>query len=303
MRLAGTLDNQHDAATLIDYLLTLGIHAKPERNGEVWELWILDEDRVAEAKQELKAFQFQPEDDKYRAAAKEADRLRREKVDKAHEARRNVIRLPRSGAAAVRGRRPLTMMLFAATTMVFLTTDFGKKADLVDKLQIAEIRVYGNGTVDPSYRFPNMPEVRRGELWRLFTPMLLHFGIMHFVGNMYWLFEFGSQIEARRGTLLFALLVVVTNLACNFGQYWWDGPNFGGMSGVVFGLFGYLWIKTKFEPWLGFILDPSTIVFTFAWFFLCMTGAVGPIANAGHTFGFLAGVIFAGVPILLRRSR
>jgi GlpG protein len=300
MRLAGTLDNQHDAATLVDYLLTLGIHAKPERNGEQWELWILDEDRVVDAKQELKAFQFQPEDQKYRAAVKEADRLRREQVDKVLEARRNVIRLPRSRGSVGGGPRPLTMLLLVACSVVFVMSDFGTKHTIDGKLQVTEVRRFNDG--GGAYA-PGLPEIRRGEFWRIFSPMLLHFSIMHFVFNMYWLVEFGSQIETRRGTLILALLVLTTSAACNLGQYAWSGPNFGGMSGVNYGLFGYLLIKSKYEPWTGFVLHPTTVFLMIGFFFLCMTPYIANVANAGHAGGLAAGALFAAVPILLRRSR
>src|SRR5512134_1078597 len=98
MRLIGTLSDQHDAATLADYLLTRDIDARAERNADTWELWILDEDRVADAREELSDFQLNKSDPKYAAAVKEADRLRHERVEKALEAKRNLIRLPSSAA-------------------------------------------------------------------------------------------------------------------------------------------------------------------------------------------------------------
>jgi membrane associated rhomboid family serine protease len=38
-------------------------------------------------------------------------------------------------------------------------------------------------------------------------------------------------------------------------------------------------------------------------FFLCMTPYVANVANAGHAGGLAAGALFAGLPILLQRSR
>jgi GlpG protein len=304
MRLIGTLSDQHDAATLVDYLLTREIGAKAERGGDAWELWILDEDRVGDAKQVLADFQLNKSDPKYAAAAKEADRLRHERVEKALEAKKNLIRLP-SSAARTRGRRPLTMLLLTASAVVFVLSDFGTKREGTDRLRITEYRVTENREIEQnwiSYR-ADLPELREGQFWRAFSPMLIHSTIIHFVFNMIWLVEFGSQIEARRGTLIFALLVALASAAGNLAQFWWSGPSFGGMSGVNYGLFGYLFIKSRYEPWLGFRLHQNTVFLMIGWFFLCMTGWVGPIANYAHLFGLIGGVVFAYAPIALRTLR
>lgn len=300
MRLAGTFADQHDAATFVDYLLTLGIDAKVERNGDQWDLWVLDEERVAESKTALTAFRENPRDEKYRAAVKEADRLRRERVDKVLAARRNVIAIPRSvGAGLPARRRPITTLLFIASAFVFAMSDFGKKPDVVERLQITEIVRLDDGFVGYDAA---LPEIRRGEAWRLLTPMFLHFSILHFLGNMFWLFEFGSQIEARRGSFVLATLVVLADVVGNLGQFYWSGPSFGGMSGVNFALFGYVWIKARYEPWSGFMLQQNTVVFMIVWFFLCMAGIVGNVANVVHLGGLVCGVVFAYLPTLFRRG-
>ena len=53
-----------------------------------------DEERVPAAKAELAAYRENAQDEKYRAAAKQAEKMRREQVDQALAARRNVITLP-----------------------------------------------------------------------------------------------------------------------------------------------------------------------------------------------------------------
>ena len=67
---------------------------------------------------------------------------------------------------------------------------------------------------------------------------------------------------------------------------------FLGMSGVVYALFGYIWMKGLYQPEQGMILHPNTITIMLFWLVLCMTGFVGPIANAAHFMGLAAGVAF-----------
>src|SRR6185437_5682340 len=95
------------------------------------------------------------------------------------------------------------------------------------------------------------------------------------------------------------------------GHAIWDGyiphpvpsPNFGGMSGVVYGLFGYDWMKARFHPELGLSIDPTNIIIMMVWFFLCMTPLMDSIlgsgvANAAHAGGLIAGMLIGYVPTL-----
>jgi GlpG protein len=67
----------------------------------------------------------------------------------------------------------------------------------------------------------------------------------------------------------------------------------GGLSGVVYALFGYVWVKGETEPEQGLAIDSQTVMFMLFWLFLCMTGAVGNVANASHVGGLVAGVAVA----------
>ena len=130
---------------------------------------------------------------------------------------------------------------------------------------------------------------------------------------MYMLHALGGAIERRRGPLRYLSLVFVLAVVSNLVQYYlghpaWDGsvlrlylrPNFGGMSGVAYGLFGYLWMKARFHPELGLRIQPSTVIYLMGWFVLCMTGWIGPIANGAHLGGLIAGILLGYLPILWR---
>ena len=90
-----------------------------------------------------------------------------------------------------------------------------------------------------------------GQYWRLITPIFLHFGILHFIFNSLWLSMLGSRIEEVMGARHLMLIVVTTGVMSNAIQFWWSGAsNFGGMSGVVYALLGYLWIANSIAPHL-----------------------------------------------------
>jgi GlpG protein len=133
---------------------------------------------------------------------------------------------------------------------------------------------------------------------------------------MLWLYYLGNQIEFRRGPVRYVALLLVIAVFSNLAEYYVgalrlsDGrltsqehPNFGGMSGVVFGLFGYVWMKMRFEPDLGLWMSPQTFLFSMLWFFFCLTGLAGSIANGAHVSGLLIGVVIGAASPLFRRLR
>jgi GlpG protein len=80
------------------------------------------------------------------------------------------------------------------------------------------------------------------------------------------------------------------------------------MSGVVYGLFGYVWMKARFQPELGLGIGPQTITILMIWFFLCMTpwfqSLIGSgVANMAHASGLLAGMLIGYAPVVWRSFR
>jgi GlpG protein len=154
-------------------------------------------------------------------------------------------------------------------------------------------RVDGNLVLRPG----GVEDIVHGEVWRLFTPIFMHFGIIHLLFNMWALAFLGSLIEYRRGTLTLALLVLLSAVVSNLGEYLYEANSFGhaqlfgGMSGVVYALFGYIWMKGQNEPEQGMFLHPSTVQTMLFWLVLCMMGFVGNVANAAHVVGVAVGIV------------
>ena len=142
----------------------------------------------------------------------------------------------------------------------------------------------------------------RGEYWRLITPVFLHFGALHLVFNMLWTWELGRRLEQARGPATLLAVLLLTGGGGNIAQFLTDrDAMFGGMSGVNYGLFGFIWMKSYYEPWKGYLISQNTILLQVAWLFACMTGYLGSVANAGHVGGLAAGALIGYAPTLYRR--
>jgi membrane associated rhomboid family serine protease len=156
---------------------------------------------------------------------------------------------------------------------------------------------FGEGGWDRS-----LPEIRHGEVWRLLTPMFIHFNAIHIICNMLWLRDLGSMIEGRQSSLHLAIMVVIIAAFSNLGQFYVTGyPGFGGMSGVVYGLLGYVWLRGRFDPASGLFLHPTTVTMMIIWFFACYTGWLGPIANTAHAVGLVMGMAWGYLSSLRHR--
>ena len=167
--------------------------------------------------------------------------------------------------------------------------------ELRNRLSFSSLELGGNLRV---LRTSGLNDILRGQVWRLITPIFLHSGILHILFNMWWLRDLGTLIEYRRGSMVLGALVLLSALASNVAEFAYEALRsplpgwFGGMSGVVYALFGYVWMKGRFEPEQGMILHRQTVQLMIFWLLLCMTGVIGPIANVAHVVGLIVGMLF-----------
>lgn len=146
---------------------------------------------------------------------------------------------------------------------------------------------------------PLSDSLARGEIWRFLTPAFLHFGLFHVLFNSLWMWDLGRRLEFLLGRWHFLIFFVITAVVSNIVQYWWSGSaNFGGMSGVVYALVGFIAVRQKLVPHPLVAVSPALTGFMLVWLVLCMTGVVdyfiaGSVANAAHVGGLVAGVVYA----------
>ena len=146
---------------------------------------------------------------------------------------------------------------------------------------------------------PLSDSLASGQLWRLLTPVFLHFSIFHVLFNSLWMWDLGRRLEFFLGRWHFLIFFVLAAIASNVVQYLWSGSaNFGGMSGVVYALVGFIAVRQRLAPHPLVTVPPALIGFMLFWLVLCMTGAVdyfiaGSVANAAHVGGLVAGAVYA----------
>ena len=294
MRRVGQVADEAQAARLVDYLLTRGIPAEAAEGDGGVDVWAVDEDRLEDARAEVAAFNAAPDDPKYAAAASAAKAAREEKLSADIAYRKQQVKVRRR----FEGPRSttLTVMLAAACCMVSLVTVFGAE----QKQIVAELLISEDFKPNADGWHSRLPEVASGQVWRLFTPALMHGSPLHLLFNMMWLWQLGRLIEFRRGPVRYVALTVFLAVSSNLIQFVWAGPFFYGYSGVVCGLVGYaLVFGREADPALR--LNQQTTVIFLVFLVFMATARGGNIANAAHFGGLAMGLLAGGVDALLSR--
>ncbi len=282
------------ARVFSDFLVARGVSNEVEReNDGSFAIWIHDEDAVPRAQEFLGRYLADPNAAEFLTAGAEAEKARAlHKLEQ--EAYRKRVRTSRSLFPKIGGYGIglLTFLLIVVCVIVAVYTQLGTNEESVRTFLITQPDIGGY----------HLPEIRAGEFWRLFSPIVLHFGPIHLVFNMMWLYQLGSMIEARQSTFkLFALIAVIAAVSNLAQLFIGRGANFGGMSGVVYGLVGYVWIRGRYDRASGLYLDPQSVWMLVLWQVICYLGWVGRVANTAHVVGFFIGIALGGISAFLAR--
>ena len=286
MRKLKDFAEQSDAQALSDHLETQGMENEVREAAQGFAVWVIHHDALAEAQEKLSRFEVGAQS----GAAVAAKKIRKER----REAARPVMTRFRSSQSARSAAGPLgagILFLFVGTGLVALLSGLGR----------TWIPALGIVPFDPETGLMGPLDFR--EPWRLVTPIFMHFGFFHLIFNMMWMHRLGTQIEAVHGTARLVALVVLSAVLGNLGQLYWGGhPYFGGMSGVNYALFGFVWMQARYGPARQYSLSSGDVWLLMIWLILCGTGLVGAVANAAHAMGLVVGIV-AGLPVYVRFRR
>ncbi len=284
MRLLAEFKAEKDANALADFMEVQGVEVTL-RAGSMFAVWVIEDDEVERATALLA--DYEPDDAMTAKAAK---------IRKAREQAAKPLpsAIPRRGDAEV-SRGTLTILLIGISVLVALATKMGdRETEMLHKLLVVPVFRQGGELMVWTV-------MQWDEPWRLLTPMFLHFGLVHLGFNMLWLYRFGNQIEANHGVIRLLLLACLAQIAGSIAQFYISGPFFGGMSGVNYALFGFVWMQSKYGQ-RGYSIANQDTLILMGWLVLCATGLIGPVANACHAMGLATGLL-AGLPIYVNFRR
>ncbi|WP_295470004.1 rhomboid family intramembrane serine protease [uncultured Pseudomonas sp.] len=188
---------------------------------------------------------------------------------------------------------PFTVLVLLLTLVVAGLTLLGENLEAVRWFTFLDFHIYG----DYASFVPLADSLAAGQWWRLVSPMLIHFGILHLAMNSLWYWELGRRIERRQGGLMLVLLTLVFAAVSNYVQYRFSGPTlFGGLSGVLYGLLGHCWLYQWLAPNPVYHLPRGVLVMMLVWLLVCLSGVVsllgfGEIANGAHVGGLIIGCV------------
>jgi rhomboid protease GluP len=139
------------------------------------------------------------------------------------------------------------------------------------------------------------PLIRAGEIWRLISPLFLHASILHIGFNMYALFIYGRDLEARYGHWRFALLYFLSGYAGNVLSFLLTPAPSLGASTAVFGLLAAegMFIFQNRKLLGGQANRVLMNVLSIAAVNLLIGFSVTGVDNYGHLGGILGGLIFS----------
>lgn len=170
---------------------------------------------------------------------------------------------------------PVTLSVFALCWLVWLSAILG----FGDKFYSA-------------FRFSTQLNLNTitTEIHKLITPAFLHFSWLHIVFNTLWWWELGGSIEKRFSKSMLFGILFISALISNVAQFLVSGPFFGGLSGVVYALVGFVWWSGWLMPEKGLGLSKNIIGFMLVWMLIGFANLL-PVnmANTAHLLGLISG--------------
>jgi GlpG protein len=238
MRLLGTLETQFLARRIGDHLLTRGMrnHVDEDSKGR-WQVWIEHDDHLDDAKKEFDAFALEPDHERFASSNERADRIRREQAEADRRRRRKFVDVRSSWSGLIVHPAHATLTLLIVSVVLFVLTGMSRgdqpfQASVVEALLFQPVSAVGLNdevadalTLYTGVRIGRLSgfeamfsSVSSGEIWRVFTPIFLHFDVLHLIFNMGILIRFGTMIEARRGIWTMLGLVLAAAFVGNVAE-------------------------------------------------------------------------------------
>ncbi len=273
MLMITSFTNPRIAQAFVDYMATQGVVLTLQHNTQ-WDVWLADESQAAQVQAELARFMENPADPRYLAASWQSGQTN------------SGLRYRRFPFLATLREKtgPFTAVIIAICVLVYLLMKI-----LGDQVVMAWLI----WPFDPSLKF---------NVWRYFTHAFMHFSLLHILFNLFWWWYIGGMVEKRLGSGKLIVITIISALLSGFIQNKFSGPLFGGLSGVVYALMSYAWLRGERDPQSGVILPRGLIAFILIWL---ISGwfISSDVSHGAHFTGLLVGLAMAFVDTQNVRKR
>ncbi len=269
---------QEGAAHLLaNYLHSQGIPVRVQRTdaGDEFALILENNDDVLRARDITEDFLQHPGDPKYQQAAWQ----RGERVRLTPQGGNSIAGMLRNAMTS-----PFTATILVICVIIYALSLVGLFSPIASQLMMQPVSLL----------------MQNHEWWRLLGPAFIHFSILHIVFNLLWWGMLGAQIERTLGVSMLLMVFVVSAVASNVGQALFTAPlpngllPFGGLSGVVYALMGFVWWLGWLKPQWGLSIPRAIIGFMLVWLVLGYADVLWvSMANAAHTVGLITGCALA----------
>ena len=270
-------NQQSPAHLLANFLTSQHIQAAVIQHDKEFVVVLDNHDHLDRAKVIADGFLANPTDPKYQQAAWDNGKN---------------VRLAPSGNGFSMGniiadavKAPFTSVVFILCVAVYLLSLFGLFAPIAQHLLMQPFSILS----------------QNHEWWRLLGPAFIHFSALHIIFNLLWWGMLGAKIERILGMSMLLIVFLVSATISNAAQALFSDPVqgnlflFGGLSGVVYAVMGFVWWLGWLRPSWGLSLPNSIVGFMLVWLVLGYADILWVnMANAAHTAGLISGCLLAG---------
>lgn len=270
-------NQQSPAHLLANYLTSQSISATVMQSEKEFVVVLDDHAHVDRAKVIAEDFLTNPTHPKYQQAAWDSGK--------------NVQLAPSGSGFSVKNiindaiKAPFTSVVFLLCVAVYTLSLLGLFAPIAQHLLMQPFSVLSENH----------------EWWRLLGPAFIHFSALHIIFNLLWWGMLGAKIERTLGMSMLLIVFLVSATISNAAQAIFSDPVqanlylFGGLSGVVYAVMGFVWWLGWLRPSWGLSLPNSIVGFMLVWLVLGYADILWVnMANAAHTAGLISGCLLAG---------
>ncbi|MFK7998506.1 MAG: rhomboid family intramembrane serine protease [Polyangiales bacterium] len=289
MRMLHAFESEKDAERFSEALYgdSIGASLRESKDGS-FHVWVENDDDLDAAKAILEVFLKDPNDARFSKLKESASALRKKEKVREKKSRHRVMKARDTFKAD--GMGPITIAVIGICACIAFVTELGDDRAAVQHFWFASVPILQGGVFYTKTAWL-VATWENGEVWRILSPAFVHLSIFHILFNLWWWKDLAASLERVHSSLWLVCFFVVTHLAGAFPQFYFGGVYFGGLSGVVYGLFGYIWIRGRYDPAFPLALPKTTVMWMLGFYVLCFAGFM-PVANWGHSGGLVVGALW-----------